>query len=68
MENFEGGIVFIHFDNLFCSEEEAKEKIFYSYTKNINGFAAFLEEEEAVELASKDCFSSLFTLFHIYYI
>ncbi|KAF5202332.1 Subtilisin-like protease, partial [Thalictrum thalictroides] len=29
------------------SSESAKEAIFYSYTRHINGFAAFLEEEEA---------------------
>ncbi|KAF2323871.1 hypothetical protein GH714_002769 [Hevea brasiliensis] len=33
------------------SKEEAKNKIFYSYTKNINGFAAMLEDEEAAQLA-----------------
>ncbi|WOK99953.1 subtilisin-like protease SBT5.3 [Canna indica] len=33
-------------------EEKAKDAIFYSYTHNINGFAAQLEEEEAVELSS----------------
>ena len=37
----------------FCSTETAKEKIFYSYTQNINGFAAILDEEEAAEIASK---------------
>jgi hypothetical protein len=36
------------------SKEKAKEKIFYSYTNNINGFAAVLEEEEASSLASKN--------------
>ncbi|PIA58362.1 hypothetical protein AQUCO_00500349v1 [Aquilegia coerulea] len=29
------------------SSESAKEAIFYSYTRNINGFAAFLEDKEA---------------------
>ncbi|KAJ6293491.1 hypothetical protein OIU78_025463 [Salix suchowensis] len=33
------------------SKEKAKEKIFYSYTHNINGFAAVLEEEEASSLS-----------------
>ena len=37
----------------FCSAEIAKEKIFYSYTRNINGFAAILDEEEAAAIASK---------------
>lgn len=36
-----------------CSTDIAKEKIFYSYTQNINGFAAVLDEEEAAEIASK---------------
>uniref|UniRef100_J3MFQ8 Inhibitor I9 domain-containing protein n=1 Tax=Oryza brachyantha TaxID=4533 RepID=J3MFQ8_ORYBR len=30
-----------------CSREKAREAIFYSYTRNINGFAAGLEPEEA---------------------
>ncbi|EEF31756.1 Xylem serine proteinase 1 precursor, putative [Ricinus communis] len=38
-------------DSLTTSKEKAKDKIFYSYTRNINGFAAVLEEEEAEELA-----------------
>ncbi|KAL6520424.1 hypothetical protein OROHE_017012 [Orobanche hederae] len=33
------------------SEEKAKDSIFYSYKRNINGFAAILEEEEAVQIA-----------------
>ncbi|WRX28528.1 Peptidase S8/S53 domain - like 10 [Theobroma cacao] len=33
------------------STDIAKEKIFYSYTQNINGFAAVLDEEEAAEIA-----------------
>ncbi|GLT73825.1 hypothetical protein SLA2020_456580 [Shorea laevis] len=33
------------------SDEIAKDKIFYSYTHSINGFAAVLEEEEAAEIA-----------------
>jgi hypothetical protein len=32
----------------------AKDAIFYSYTKNINGFAAYLDEEVATQMASKD--------------
>ncbi|GAU44970.1 hypothetical protein TSUD_184710 [Trifolium subterraneum] len=34
------------------STEKAKESIFYSYNKNINGFAAILDEDEAAEIAS----------------
>ncbi|XP_050203663.1 subtilisin-like protease SBT5.4 [Mercurialis annua] len=33
------------------SKEKAKDKIFYSYTKSINGFAAILEDGEAEELS-----------------
>ncbi|KAL6586536.1 hypothetical protein OROMI_001524 [Orobanche minor] len=33
------------------SEEKAKDSIFYSYKRNINGFAALLEEEEAAQIA-----------------
>ncbi|GFP92815.1 subtilisin-like protease sbt5.4 [Phtheirospermum japonicum] len=33
------------------SEQKAKDSIFYSYKRNINGFAAVLEEEEAAEIA-----------------
>lgn len=33
------------------SKEKARERIFYSYTQSINGFAAMLEEEEAAEIA-----------------
>lgn len=43
---------FFHNLKIFSSEK-AKDAIFYSYKKNINGFAAILEEEEAAELASK---------------
>ncbi|XP_030467503.2 subtilisin-like protease SBT5.4 [Syzygium oleosum] len=32
------------------SHEKAKEAIFYSYTRHINGFAAILEEEDATEI------------------
>jgi len=35
------------------SHEEAEEAIIYSYNKQINGFAAILEEEEAAQLASQ---------------
>ncbi|MCI23068.1 subtilisin-like protease-like, partial [Trifolium medium] len=33
------------------SSDTAKESIFYSYTRHINGFAANLEEEVAAEIA-----------------
>ncbi|CAN6574056.1 unnamed protein product [Malus baccata var. baccata] len=33
------------------SREVAKESMFYSYTRHINGFAATLEEEEAAQIA-----------------
>lgn len=42
--------IIVWFDD---SEEKAKEAIFYHYTKHINGFAAKLEEEEAMEIATK---------------
>ncbi|KAG6794277.1 hypothetical protein POTOM_003519 [Populus tomentosa] len=42
------------------SKEKAKEKIFYSYTNNINGFAAVLEEEEASSLAKHPDVVSVF--------
>ncbi|MCI31944.1 subtilisin-like serine protease, partial [Trifolium medium] len=31
--------------------EKAKEAMIYSYTRNINGFAAILEEKEAASIA-----------------
>ncbi|GKV08445.1 hypothetical protein SLEP1_g20070 [Rubroshorea leprosula] len=37
----------------YCSAEIARDKIFYSYTHSINGFAAVLDEEEAVQLAKR---------------
>ncbi|GMJ16008.1 hypothetical protein like AT5G59810 [Hibiscus trionum] len=42
------------------STETAKEKIFYSYTKNINGFAAMLDEEEASQIAKHPNVVSVF--------
>lgn len=36
------------------SKEVAQTSIFYSYTKNINGFAAHLEEEVARQIASRN--------------
>jgi len=45
---------------LFCSPNTAKDSIFYSYTRHINGFAATLEEEVAAEIASKNHIYPLF--------
>ncbi|KDP29034.1 hypothetical protein JCGZ_16423 [Jatropha curcas] len=42
------------------STEKAKDAIFYSYQRNINGFAAFLEEEEAAEIAKHPKVVSVF--------
>ncbi|KAF8409798.1 hypothetical protein HHK36_005877 [Tetracentron sinense] len=42
------------------SNEKAKEAIFYSYTRHINGFAATLEEEEAAEIAKHPTVVSVF--------
>lgn len=42
------------------SHEKAKEAIFYSYNKHINGFAAVLEVEEAAKIASKWIISQIF--------
>uniref|UniRef100_J3MYI5 Subtilisin-like protease n=1 Tax=Oryza brachyantha TaxID=4533 RepID=J3MYI5_ORYBR len=42
------------------SEEKAKDAIFYSYTKHINGFAATLEEEEAMEISKHPSVVSVF--------
>lgn len=42
------------------SEEKAKDAIFYSYTKYINGFAATLEEEEAMEISKHPSVISVF--------
>ncbi|RWW18658.1 hypothetical protein GW17_00017344 [Ensete ventricosum] len=38
--------------NLKRNHKKAQDAIFYSYTKYINGFAADLEEEEAMEMSS----------------
>ncbi|KAL1155565.1 hypothetical protein V6Z11_A08G033500 [Gossypium hirsutum] len=35
------------------STELAREKIFYSYTRNINGFAAILDDKEAADIARR---------------
>ncbi|KAK9046223.1 hypothetical protein V6N11_052118 [Hibiscus sabdariffa] len=42
------------------STETAKEKIFYSYTQHINGFAAILDEEEASQIAKHPNVVSVF--------
>ena len=42
------------FINFLTSTLKAKEAIIYSYTRHINGFAAMLDEKEAVEIASKE--------------
>ncbi|XP_073002951.1 subtilisin-like protease SBT5.3 [Typha latifolia] len=52
-----------HYDLLgscIGSKEKARDAIVYSYTKNINGFAAILEEEEARELAKHPGVVSVF--------
>ena len=36
-----------------CSREKARDAIFYSYTKNINGFAANLEPDVAAAIAGE---------------
>ncbi|KAJ7963501.1 Subtilisin-like protease [Quillaja saponaria] len=46
--------------SLLGSKEKAKEAIFYSYTRHINGFAAVLEEEEAAEIAKNSNVVSVF--------
>lgn len=42
------------FVNFLHSTERAKDAIFYSYRRHINGFAANLNEEEAAEIASEE--------------
>ncbi|XP_058733827.1 subtilisin-like protease SBT5.3 [Vicia villosa] len=52
-----------HYDLLgsyLGSTEKAKEVIFYSYKKYINGFAAILEEDEAAEIAKNPNVVSMF--------
>ena len=62
---------------LSCSHDVAKESIFYSYTRHINGFAATLDDQVAAEIASKKsavsflapCYIlSFFSLYLILYI
>nr|GLL29429.1 subtilisin-like protease SBT5.3 [Ipomoea trifida] len=40
--------------------DKARDAIFYSYTRHINGFAAMLEEEEAAEIAKNPDVISVF--------
>ncbi|KAK3007957.1 hypothetical protein RJ639_013370 [Escallonia herrerae] len=42
------------------SKEKAKDTIFYSYKRHINGFAAILEEEDAAEIAKHPDVVSIF--------
>ncbi|RHN47211.1 putative cucumisin [Medicago truncatula] len=52
-----------HYDllgSILGSHEEAEEAIIYSYNKQINGFAAILEEEEAAQLAKNPKVVSVF--------
>ncbi|KAI5446153.1 variant 2, Subtilisin-like protease SBT5.3, partial [Lathyrus oleraceus] len=52
-----------HYDLLgsfLGSTEKAKEAIFYSYNKYINGFAAILDEDEAKEIAKHPNVVSMF--------
>nr|GMD09368.1 subtilisin-like protease SBT5.3 [Ipomoea batatas] len=42
------------------SSDKARDAIFYSYTRHINGFAAMLEEEEAAEIAKNPEVISVF--------
>ncbi|KAH6788806.1 Subtilisin-like serine endopeptidase family protein [Perilla frutescens var. frutescens] len=42
------------------SHDKAKDSIFYSYTKHINGFAAILEEEEASRISKHPNVVSVF--------
>ncbi|KAF6175830.1 hypothetical protein GIB67_003318, partial [Kingdonia uniflora] len=42
------------------SKENARSVIFYSYTRHINGFAAYLDEEEAAEISKHPDVISIF--------
>ncbi|XP_076924694.1 subtilisin-like protease SBT5.3 [Bidens hawaiensis] len=42
------------------SKDKAKDAIFYSYTRHINGFAAILEDEEAAQIAKQPGVVSVF--------
>ncbi|XP_020588588.1 subtilisin-like protease Glyma18g48580 [Phalaenopsis equestris] len=39
-------------ESFLQSKEKARDAIFYSYTRCINGFAAILEEEDALEIST----------------
>ncbi|GJT35285.1 subtilisin-like protease SBT5.3 [Tanacetum coccineum] len=52
-----------HYDFLgscLGSKDKAKDAIFYSYTRHINGFAAILDDEEAIQLAKNPKVASVF--------
>ena len=52
-----------HYDllsSVLGSHEKAKEAMFYSYNKHINGFAAKLEDQEAAEIAKNPNVVSVF--------
>lgn len=53
-------LVFI-LPNSLCSKDIAKDAIFYSYNRYINGFAAMLDENQAADLASKQLFMCIQT-------
>ncbi|CAI9757173.1 unnamed protein product [Fraxinus pennsylvanica] len=42
------------------SSDKAKDAIFYSYTRHINGFAATIEEKEAIEISKHPEVASVF--------
>lgn len=42
------------------SKDKAKDAIFYSYTRHINGFAAILEDDEAAQIAKHPSVVSVF--------
>ncbi|KAG0449630.1 hypothetical protein HPP92_027281 [Vanilla planifolia] len=45
---------------MICSKENAKDAIFYSYTRHINGFAAILDEEVALAISNSPGVISVF--------
>ncbi|KAF5787374.1 putative tripeptidyl-peptidase II [Helianthus annuus] len=67
--NFEASLIDLdqvkdgHYDFLgscLGSKDKAKDAIFYSYTRHINGFAAILEDEEAAQIAKHPRVVSVF--------
>ena len=54
------------FSSIIVCSNKAKDAIFYSYTRHINGFAAMLEEEEAAEIASKHLLMNV-SSYYVYY-